>query len=113
MMTSYCKNVFLLCVSCGLRAKKGERKTEEKLSGDHPPRPARTGTDVGRCSRRSGGQSCKWLEETHCPMCCPAREGLRSNVLQELNLTVQQCSVVRQVLGFHILHSFSFSAFLF
>ena len=35
-------------------------------------------TEVGRCSRRSGGQS--WLEETHCPICCPAREGLRSKV---------------------------------
>ena len=36
------------------------------------------GTDVGRCSRRSRGQ--RWLEETHFPMCCPAREGLRSKV---------------------------------
>src|SRR6218665_2992932 len=26
----------------------------------------------------SGGQ--RWLEETHCPMCCPARDGLRSKV---------------------------------
>src|SRR6218665_2034760 len=33
-------------------------------------------TDVGRCSRRSGEQ--KWLEETHCSVCCPAREVLRS-----------------------------------
>src|SRR6218665_3390804 len=52
--------------------------TEEKLAGDHPRRPERIGTDVGRCSRRSGGQ--RWLEETHCPMCCPARDGLRSKV---------------------------------
>ena len=37
-----------------------------------------TGTDVGRCSRHNERQ--RWLEETHCPMCCPAREGLRSKV---------------------------------
>src|SRR6218665_3685451 len=41
-------------------------------------RPDNTGTDVGGCSRRSGRQ--RWLEETHCPMCCPARDGLRSKI---------------------------------
>src|SRR6218665_117688 len=56
--------------------KTGKKKTEEILAGDHLRRPARTGTDVGRCSQCSGGQ--RWLEETHCPMCCPAWKGLRS-----------------------------------
>jgi len=36
--------------------------------------PENTGTDVGRCFQRSGGQ--RWVEELHCPMCCPAREAL-------------------------------------
>src|SRR6218665_2732454 len=36
--------------------RKREGKTEEKLAGDHWRGPARIGTDVGRCSRRSGGQ---------------------------------------------------------
>jgi len=30
--------------------------------------------ELRRCSRRSGRQ--RWLEETHCPMCYPARDGL-------------------------------------
>jgi len=49
------------------------------LSWDHPRRPAWIGTDVGRCSRRGGGQ--RWLEETHFPMGCSAWEGLRSKVM--------------------------------
>jgi len=30
----------------------------------------------GKMLSTHGGQ--RWLEETHCPMCCPAREGLWS-----------------------------------
>ena len=56
--------------------KKRKGKAEGKLAGDHPRRPARFGTDVGRCFQTSGRQG--WLEEMHCPMYSSARDGLRS-----------------------------------
>ena len=57
-----------------MREEKGERETEEELAGDHPRRPERIMTDMGRCSR-CGRQG--WLEEMHRPMCRSAWEEFR------------------------------------
>jgi len=37
--------------------KSGKGKAEKKMARDHPRRPERIETDVGRCSRRGGGQA--------------------------------------------------------
>jgi len=43
-------------VNYRLQEEKWEGKTEGKLAGDHPRRPARIRTGVGRCSRCGGRQ---------------------------------------------------------